>query len=472
MAATATTEFLSGVIEGFYGKPWSHDERLGLFDWMAAWGLDTYVYAPKDDLKHRARWREAYADSEAAAMAELLRACAERGLRFVYALSPGLDIRFGREADLNHLCRRFDQMLGLGCGDFALLFDDIPARLDPDDARRFGSAAAAQCHVTNALFGWLRERRPAARLLFCPTPYCGRMAERGLGGKDYLDTLGGALAAGIDVFWTGPEIISREITVEHVDGLTRRLGRKPVIWDNLHANDYDGRRFFCGPPLGRSPELRSAVGGWFSNPNCEFPLNEAPLRILSAFLRSEGEWDARAAYRSAMRDWLPSFDTVAAPVSLEELVLFGDCHYLPHEDGPEAEALYQAAEGLLSRPPADWEAEGVARFVDRATRLRDACARMSDLRDRRLFYALSRRIWDLREELDLLLGYVQARSRDHRLDSACESDFHLPGTFRGGFVARLQRLLVQQPDGGFRPARGPASAREAAAPKRTSTESL
>jgi hypothetical protein len=49
---------LSGVIEGFYGPPWSEAERLQLFATLQAQGLNTYVYAPKDDLKHRALWRE------------------------------------------------------------------------------------------------------------------------------------------------------------------------------------------------------------------------------------------------------------------------------------------------------------------------------------------------------------------------------------------------------------------------------
>ena len=60
-----STEFLSGVIEGFYGKPWTRAERFELFDWMAAWGLNTYVYAPKDDLHHRALWREPYSAADA-----------------------------------------------------------------------------------------------------------------------------------------------------------------------------------------------------------------------------------------------------------------------------------------------------------------------------------------------------------------------------------------------------------------------
>ena len=56
--------FISGVIEGFYGAPWSRADRFTLFEWMANWGLNTYMYAPKDDLKHRAVWRQPYSAEE------------------------------------------------------------------------------------------------------------------------------------------------------------------------------------------------------------------------------------------------------------------------------------------------------------------------------------------------------------------------------------------------------------------------
>ena len=58
MTPRGGSAFPVGVIEGFYGAPWSAAERLRLFDWMASWGLNTYLYAPKDDLHHRAIWRE------------------------------------------------------------------------------------------------------------------------------------------------------------------------------------------------------------------------------------------------------------------------------------------------------------------------------------------------------------------------------------------------------------------------------
>ena len=451
MTQNSSAGFLAGVIEGFYGKPWSPAERFELFDWMAGWGLNTYLYAPKDDLKHRAIWRELYSTSEAAGLGEMIRACQQRVIRFFYALSPGLDIRYSSQAELLLLQKRFEQMLALGCHHFALLFDDIPDRMAPEDAQALGSFASAQSHVANALFHWTRERSPDARFLFCPTAYCKRMAARGLGGSDYLDAIGRELLPEIDVLWTGPEIISREITTGHVRNLRSILRRKPVIWDNLHANDYDGRRFYCGPYAGRVPDVRSEVSGLLSNPNNEFPLNYVPLRTLSQFVRCGAEWDPRQAYLAAMQEWLPRFATVGPPVTLEDLVLFGDCYYLPHEEGPEAEALFQCTRRLVARDPAEW-GDDSAVFRRQVARLREFGVRVTELRDRRLFHALSRRVWELREELDLLERYVECKAAGGTAPVACKSDFHLPHTYRGGLVSRLQRLLIPHPDGTFTPA--------------------
>ena len=157
----------------------------------------------------------------------------------------------------------------------------------------------------------------------------------------------------IDVFWTGPDIVSREITAEHVGDIASILRRPPIIWDNLFANDYDGHRFFCGPYAGRPHALRTATRGLLLNPNNELPLNYVPLHTFSAFLSDDGgaqdAYEPRAAYLTAMREWAGWFDTITGPIPLDDVILLGDCYYLPYEDGPEADAFYQQARALISR---------------------------------------------------------------------------------------------------------------------------
>lgn len=431
-------ELIAGVVEGFYGQPWSRTERLELFETLSRSGLNTYLYAPKDDLKHRSLWRETYTPQEAAALAELIQACVRLRIDFVYAIAPGLDIQYSNPAELATLEERLAQMLELGCSNFALLFDDLPDRMQPADAARYASFASAQAHIANALFAWTRARQASGRFFFCPTPYCGRMAERALGGQGYLEMLGRELAPEIHIFWTGPEIISRQITREHLAEVSAILRRKPVLWENLYANDYDGRRFFCGPYDGRAPEIKAAVSGILINPNNEFPLNFIPFRSFADFVHCSGSWNPRDSYLRAMHEWLAHFQPVhPPPFELQDLVAFGDCYYLPHQDGPEAEALFDEAESLV---------QGRGSEMGRVRRLREFCTRLPEITDRPLFYALSRRVWDLREELDLLERFA---ARDPHIPFA--SDFHLPQTYRGGFVPRLQRLLRQNPDGTFTP---------------------
>lgn len=57
-------KFLCGVVEGFYGKPWTTEQRSHLFRQLKKLGMNTYLYAPKDDLKHRAEWRIRYTQEE------------------------------------------------------------------------------------------------------------------------------------------------------------------------------------------------------------------------------------------------------------------------------------------------------------------------------------------------------------------------------------------------------------------------
>lgn len=431
-------DYLAGVVEGFYGQTWTQAQRMRLFEDMAAWGLNTYFYSPKDDLKHRAIWRESYDDGELADLKEIIDACGQHGLRFIYGLSPGLDIRFSDADELQTIKRRFQQLIDLGARDFALLFDDLPGKMTDEDLSAFDSVAEAQCSVTNSVFEWLREQFPDSRLLFCPTPYCDRMDRWDLGGADYLDQIGQYLSPGIDVLWTGPEIISQEISAQSIHELAARIGREPIIWDNLHANDYDLRRVFCGPWCGRPPETVELVRGVLTNPNNEFGVNYVPLKTMADCLNDPHGYEPRQAYRQAVADWLKCYESVRAPLTAEDLELLADCYYLPFEDGDSAVALQELVERLLNRSPDEW-GDDFDTFLDYHSRVSTIFETLTELKDRELFYAWSRRIWELREEMGLLKGILECRRSGEDASRGFALETHLLHTCRGGIVARLQR---------------------------------
>ncbi|UJR24030.1 hypothetical protein I4U23_026995 [Adineta vaga] len=278
-----TNDFICGVIEGYYGRPWSFNQRKTLFEYCLKFGLNTYVYAPKDDAKHRSRWRDLYSYEESIELNQLILVAKRYGIKFVYALSPGLDMIYSSEKDLNALKRKFDQLSNCGCEHWALLFDDIENEMSSQDQTHFTSFAHAQVTVTNEIYEYLNKPN---LLLFCPTQYCSRMAKPSLETSSYLQTIGNGLHPDIDIFWTGPKIVSQRITVSHILSVNNVLQRRVTIWDNLNANDYDQRRLYLGPFSGRSSNLSSRLSGMLINPNCEFELNFIPCHTLGQWFQS------------------------------------------------------------------------------------------------------------------------------------------------------------------------------------------
>ncbi|XP_035481634.1 protein O-GlcNAcase [Scophthalmus maximus] len=301
--------FLCGVVEGFYGRPWSMDQRKVLFQWMQHWGLNTYLYGPKDDLKHRLLWREVYSPEEEVQLRTLIVEAQSRGLRFVYALSPGQDIVFSSSCDLTLLKRKLRQVSDLGCQAFAILFDDIDHSMCQADSEAFSSFAHAQVNVTNEIYRFLGE--PPV-FLFCPTEYCGALCSPSVSKSPYLQTVGEDLLNNITVIWTGSKVISRKLSADCLAEVESVLQRPPLIWDNLHANDYDSRRLFLGPFKGREPQLKSHLRGLLLNPNCEFEANYIPLHTLGSWHRAgeeerkdeESDYCPDRALSAALHDWM------------------------------------------------------------------------------------------------------------------------------------------------------------------------
>ena len=85
--------------------------------------------------------------------------------------------------------------------------------------------------------------------------------------------------------WTGPKVISKSIPLESIEELSHVLRRSPVIWDNIHANDYDQKRLFLGPYCGRSNKLLDKLRGVLTNPNCEFEANFIAIYTLAQWFK-------------------------------------------------------------------------------------------------------------------------------------------------------------------------------------------
>ena len=128
-----------GIVEGFYGRPWSHEQRLDMIRFIGERGMNRFVYAPKDDPLMRREWARSYDAEDLTRISELADACLEHGVDLVYCISPGLSIRYSSDADADALLAKLASVAALGVRRFGLLLDDIPARLQHEaDLARFG----------------------------------------------------------------------------------------------------------------------------------------------------------------------------------------------------------------------------------------------------------------------------------------------------------------------------------------------
>src|SRR5687768_13246791 len=148
-----------GIIEGYYGKPWTWREREETMRFLAPHGYRFYLYAPKADPHLRRLWREPHPTDTAQELALLAQQCRDQRVRFGVGLSPSkihLDFNTKAKAILARKLAFFDE---LGAVDVALLFDDMRGDL-PDLAQR-------QVEIVH----WAAERSKATRFIMCPSYY-------------------------------------------------------------------------------------------------------------------------------------------------------------------------------------------------------------------------------------------------------------------------------------------------------------
>src|SRR5215218_7636236 len=223
-----------GAIEGFYGSPWTHAERLDQLAFYGRFKLNTYVYAPKDDPYHRDRWRDPYPDDLLDELRSLVETAASNHVQFTFAVSPGVSICYSDPADIEALTTKLDAVYDLGVRAFSIALDDIDhTRWNCDaDGERYGApsteaAARAQVDLLNGLQrGFVAGHDGVQPLQMVPTEY------RNTDDSPYRRVVREQLDGAVEVMWTGPFVVPAEITVAQAANAATVFGRPTLVWDN------------------------------------------------------------------------------------------------------------------------------------------------------------------------------------------------------------------------------------------------
>jgi hyaluronoglucosaminidase len=329
---TASPFAVRGVIEGFYGHPWSHEQRLRLIEFLADRGMNMFVYSPKDDPLVRQEWRTRYASEALDRLAELVTRCRTLGMELAWCISPGLSIKYADTTDRDALIAKMQAVLSLGVRHVGLFYDDIPMELrHAQDLAAYDDLAAAHVALTQHVHASL----PAdVHIFVCPTVYWGR------GTEPYLAALGLGLDPRIDLLWTGRAICSPTLDLEDAATFSRTARRPPTYWDNYPVNDVAmSYELHIGPYRGRDPLLWRASTGIVANGMELFEASLIPFATIADYLRDPEGYDPEASWRAAMRD-------VVGEADLEPFALFADnvrSSCLAVEDAPIVSAALERA---------------------------------------------------------------------------------------------------------------------------------
>lgn len=245
-----------GVVEGFYGTPWSHQVRMSLIDFYGKFKMNTYLYGPKDDPFHSCpNWRLPYPEKEAQNIKELVEACKRNRVDFVWAIHPGQDIKWNEE-DYQNLVNKFNWMYDLGVRDFAIFFDDISGE---------GTNPVKQTELLNRLTDeFVKAKGDVSPLTVCPTDYSKLWANPTPQGS--LAIYGNTLNPDIKVFWTG-DVVCSDLTPETMEWINSRIKRPAYYWWNYPVQDYVRNFILQGPAYGLDTSLtKDDVCGVISNP--------------------------------------------------------------------------------------------------------------------------------------------------------------------------------------------------------------
>lgn len=319
-----------GVVEGFYGTPWSHQARLSQIAFYARHKMNIYIYGPKDDPWHRDKWREPYPEAEAKRISELATYARSLGVNFYWAIHPGVDIKW-TEQDRDYLVAKLEKMYDLGVRSFAVFFDDIWGE---------GTRADKQAELLNYVDNnFIQKKHDVAPLIMCPTEYNRAWANDE---KGYLRTLGTQMNQGIEIMWTGNSVVHC-IDRESQEWINQRINRKSYIWWNFPVSDFVRDHILLGPAYGNDLDIAETMSGFVSNPMEHAEASKISLYGIADYTWNMPAYDYQADWEKGLREVLPNNYEALRTFALYNKDLGPNGHGFRREEGDELKDIAQQA---------------------------------------------------------------------------------------------------------------------------------
>ncbi len=236
-----------GIVEGYYGYPYSVAVKKDLMRFMMRMKMNTYLYGAKSDPYHSSNWKTAYPTSITAEqekggwlsqnmVKELAQESQETKVNFIWAIHPGNNF-VGSSTVVTDIMNKFKMMHKLGVRQFGVFVDDVSIPSSDEDMK---TNADRLTELQKTIETTFNKAGTAATdtvrpLHFVPQIYCRDFAAS----QDQFERFFKALSATPDyvtVYTTGRGVWSVP-NVNDYNNTAQYLGREVAWWWNYPCND-------------------------------------------------------------------------------------------------------------------------------------------------------------------------------------------------------------------------------------------
>ena len=317
-----------GLVEGYYGYPYSVEVKKDLMRYMMRYKMNTYMFGAKSDPYHSQMWKDAYPTTISAEqekngwltqnmLRDLAKVSEETKVNFIWAIHPGNEF-LGSGTVISDIMSKFEKMHKLGIRHFGVFVDDvgIPSS-DADMKKNADRLTELQKKIEQK---WNYEGAAAEDtvrpLHFVPQIYCNSFASSVDQRQRFMSALS-KVPSYITVYSTGQGVWSVPNN-DHTQTVVNEFGRAMAWWWNYPCNDNaDGQlypmdmysNFVDMPSVGAGERLPSTLNncqGLIANPMQQGSLAKTALFSIADYawnnagFKNEQSWEA--SFKSLIQD--------------------------------------------------------------------------------------------------------------------------------------------------------------------------
>lgn len=244
-----------GIIEGYYGVPYSAEVTKDLFRFMARYKMNTYMYGAKSDPYHSRYWGAPYPTTitddqqrigylNQDMMRDITKVASETKVNFIWAIHPGKAFANAEDPQvLDKIMAKFESMHELGVRQFGVFVDDVGV---PSDSAIMKLCADNLTALQQRIDDKWNKKGTATKDTVKPLHYVPQLYAHGWVSQERAREFYESLS-------TTPEKVSIYITGRDVWSVPNNgdlklvsswLGRDLSWWWNYPCNDQDPTKLF------------------------------------------------------------------------------------------------------------------------------------------------------------------------------------------------------------------------------------